>query len=118
MGIRSKGLRKSKAPQSYLGLLTAHVLRRPFLRLGFRSAVHFSENEKMANSTSSGLIKNPLIKLPAVLTETQTSRSFVYAGVKNGTFPKPLKIGKRAVAWTTESIDTWITAKIAGGSHD
>ena len=68
----------------------------------------------MHTGKSNGLIKTPLLKLPEVLTGTKTSRSFVYAGVKDGTFPAPLKIGKRAVAWTAESIDAWIASKITG----
>ena len=69
----------------------------------------------MYNTKFGQLIRTPLLRLPKVLSDTGTSRSFVYAGVKNGTFPPPLKIGKRAVAWTAESIDTWIASKSNGG---
>jgi prophage regulatory protein len=68
----------------------------------------------MYNTKFSQLIKTPLLRLPEVLSDTGTSRSFVYAGVKNGTFPAPIKIGKRAVAWTAESIDAWIACKSNG----
>jgi prophage regulatory protein len=69
----------------------------------------------MHTSKSNGLIKTPLLKLPEVLAGTKTSRSFVYAGVKDGTFPAPLKIGKRSVAWTADSINSWIASKSNGG---
>lgn len=59
-----------------------------------------------------------LYRLDSVLKRTGGSRSFVYAGIREGSFPKPIKIGKRAVAWTAESIDAWITAKIKGDNHE
>ncbi|RJG26374.1 AlpA family phage regulatory protein [Massilia cavernae] len=37
-----------------------------------------------------------LLKLPAVLTRVAISRSKLYAGVKEGTFPAPVSLGARA----------------------
>ncbi len=59
-----------------------------------------------------------LYRLDSVLEKTGSSRSFIYAEIKNGSFPKPLKIGKRAVAWTAASIDAWIDTKIKGDNHE
>jgi prophage regulatory protein len=47
------------------------------------------------------------IKLPEVIGVTGKSRSSIYAGIREGSFPPPLKIGRRAVAWSTESIRNW-----------
>lgn len=49
-----------------------------------------------------------LLRLPAVQARSALSRSTIYQRVLEGTFPKPVKIGPRAIAWTEESIDRWI----------
>lgn len=48
-----------------------------------------------------------LIKLPEVIQETALSRSSIYAAMKLGLFPAPVKIGRRAVAWRAEEIEQW-----------
>lgn len=53
---------------------------------------------------------NHLIKLPKVIEITGHSRSSIYAGVKDGTFPSPLKIGKRSVAWKYSAIENWLAS--------
>jgi prophage regulatory protein len=52
-------------------------------------------------------------KLPAVLTATGLSRSTLYARVKTGEFPVPVKLGARSVAWPVESVRAWIADRIA-----
>ncbi len=42
------------------------------------------------------------------------SRSAYYAGMETGMYPKPIKIGKRSVAWREEDIDE-LVEKIKGG---
>ena len=51
-----------------------------------------------------------LIKLPKVIERTGNSRSKIYADVKEGTFPAPLKTGKRAIAWKSSDVDGWINS--------
>lgn len=53
-----------------------------------------------------------LAKLPAVMNATGLSRSTLYARVKTGGFPAPVKLGERAVAWSVESVRTWIAERI------
>lgn len=36
------------------------------------------------------------------------SRATIWALVKDGTFPKPIKIGARAVAWRLSDIDAYL----------
>jgi prophage regulatory protein len=45
------------------------------------------------------------LKLPEVRTRTGKSRSAIYQGVKDGTFPKPVKLGRRAVGWIEAEIE-------------
>lgn len=48
-----------------------------------------------------------LVKLQQVRAESQKSTSTIYRDIRNGTFPAPIKIGPRAVAWTRDSIEAW-----------
>ncbi len=45
-----------------------------------------------------------LLRLPQVLAIIPISRSAWWAGVKNGRFPKPTKIGPRTSAWWASEI--------------
>ena len=53
-----------------------------------------------------------LMKLPAVLTRVAISRSKLYANVKEGTFPAPISLGARAIAWVEEEVEQWILARV------
>ncbi|MDO6460969.1 AlpA family transcriptional regulator [Granulosicoccaceae sp. 1_MG-2023] len=46
---------------------------------------------------------------------TGRSRSAIYEGMAAGTFPKPVKIGARAVAWPESAIRKWIAERMEGG---
>ena len=48
-----------------------------------------------------------IYRLPEVMTITGLSRSSIYLRMSTNEFPKPLKIGRRAVGWTEDSIITW-----------
>ena len=45
------------------------------------------------------------LKLPEVRTLTGKSRSSIYKGANDGTFPKPIKLGPRAVGWIASEIE-------------
>jgi len=51
------------------------------------------------------------IRLPELLRTIPLSRSTIYAGVKDGTFPAPYKIGERATAWLESDVNAWIESK-------
>lgn len=42
------------------------------------------------------------------------SRSTIYKMIKDGKFPKPVKIGVRAVAWPESAIEQWIDDRKTG----
>lgn len=46
----------------------------------------------------------------------QLSRSTIYAAVKAGTFPAPVRIGARAVAWRWADLETWLEARPSAGA--
>ncbi len=49
-----------------------------------------------------------LLRKPQVLEKIGISNSTLYYFIDEGTFPKPLKLGKRTVAWKESEIDEWI----------
>jgi prophage regulatory protein len=53
-----------------------------------------------------------LIKLNEVKTLTTLSRSTIYKKIAEGTFPAPIKLGDRAVAWLETEIVNWIEQRI------
>mgnify|MGYP006308919381 CR=1 FL=1 len=53
-----------------------------------------------------------LLRRPVVQERTALSRSTLYALVKAGKFPKPVKLNKRAVAWVESEIDAWLKARM------
>jgi prophage regulatory protein len=54
-----------------------------------------------------------ILRLPAVKTRTGLSRSTIYLRVSQGTFPRPVSLGGRAVGWVEEEIQSWLAEKIA-----
>lgn len=57
---------------------------------------------------------NTLWRLPMVESETGLSKSEIYRRIKLNTFPKPLKLGVRAVAWPAAEIQSWVKSLIQG----
>ena len=54
-----------------------------------------------------------ILRRPAVEARVGLSRSSIYAMMAENRFPKPLRIGRRAVGWRQSVIDDWITARPA-----
>ena len=46
------------------------------------------------------------------------SRSTLYQYIKDGDFPKPVRLGLRAVGWLESDISDWITALVKGARQD
>lgn len=53
-----------------------------------------------------------VLKLKDVKDRTGKSRSSIYDGIKEGTFPSQITLGPRAVGWLESSIDAWIQSRI------
>jgi len=54
-----------------------------------------------------------LIRLPEVIRQTGLARSSIYDGIRAGTFPKPVPLCGRNVAWVESECQKWITDRIA-----
>lgn len=49
----------------------------------------------------------PLLRRKEVERETGLSRTSIYRKMEEGSFPRPRRIGKRAVAWPMNEIADW-----------
>ncbi len=59
------------------------------------------------------------LRLPEVQIRTGKSRSTIYQGVNDGTFPKPIKLGgPRAVGWIEAEIEAYNQACIDASRPD
>jgi prophage regulatory protein len=53
-----------------------------------------------------------LLRLPGVVKQTGLRRAAIYARIAEGSFPPPVKIGTRAVAWPESEVQAWIAEQI------
>ena len=58
------------------------------------------------------------LKLPEVQIRTGKSRSSIYQGIKDGTFPKPIKLGPRAIGFLESEIEAHNQACIDASRPD
>lgn len=56
-----------------------------------------------------------LLRLPEVESIVGLKKSSIYEGVKNSTFPSPVRPSRRAVCWSSSAINAWVIARINGG---
>lgn len=57
-------------------------------------------------------MKHSILRCRAVTQRTGLARSTLYAKVAEGSFPKPIALGPRAVGWLEEEIDNWLAERI------
>ncbi|MCM5570054.1 AlpA family phage regulatory protein [Burkholderiaceae bacterium FT117] len=50
-------------------------------------------------------------RLPVVLAHVPLSRSTLWARIKAGQFPAPVKLSSRVTAWRVEDLRAWIEAQ-------
>lgn len=58
---------------------------------------------------------DPILRLPAVITATGMSRSSIYRFMSEGTFPKSIRLSKRACGWRQSQIEAWVEARAMEG---
>jgi prophage regulatory protein len=65
-------------------------------------------------------IATPILRLPALKQKISLSKSAIYqkndpsSKYYDPTFPKPVKLGLRAVGWSSILIQNWIDSKLQG----
>ena len=59
-----------------------------------------------------------ILRLPRVAAETGYSRSTLYVRIDQGLWPKPVRIGERAVGWPAREVEAINQARIRGMTDD
>ena len=54
-----------------------------------------------------------LLRLPVVLDRVGLRRSRIYELMDENRFPRPVRLGERAVAWVEEEVLSWTLERIA-----
>ena len=58
-------------------------------------------------------VADEIARRPKVESVTGLACSTIYEQMKKGTFPKPIKLGERAVGWRMSEINAWLEQRIA-----
>lgn len=53
-----------------------------------------------------------MIRMNEVIRMVGMSKSTIYSYINDGEFPKPIKLGTRAVAWQRGTIDIWVINRV------
>jgi prophage regulatory protein len=53
-----------------------------------------------------------ILRLPQVQERVGLKRSTIYNRISEGSFPKQVSLGGRAVGWSSDAIDSWIADRI------
>ena len=53
-----------------------------------------------------------IIRRGPTLNKTGLSKSYLYEKVRNGSFPAPVKLGRKAVGWVESEVDDWISQQM------
>jgi prophage regulatory protein len=59
-----------------------------------------------------------LLRMPAVCAASGQARSTIYRRIEEGLWPKPVKLGPRAVAWPASEVAAVNAARVAGRTDD
>ena len=66
---------------------------------------------------SGGRTKHRIMRLPEVKAITGLSRSTIYFRMAEGSFPKQVCLGGRAVGWLEDEIQDWLHQQIRASRH-
>lgn len=58
------------------------------------------------STTATTILRNKQVQQ-----RTGLSRSSLYLKISEGTFPKPLSLGSRAVGWRSDAVQSWIESR-------
>lgn len=56
-----------------------------------------------------------LLRIAEVESMVGLKKSSLYAAIRQGGFPAPVKLSRRAVCWPASAIDAWIKERIEAG---
>jgi len=52
-----------------------------------------------------------ILRLPAVIAVVGVSRVSIWRWVRAGTFPRPIRLGARAVGWRDSDVQRWLETR-------
>ena len=58
-----------------------------------------------------------LLRLPEVQRLTGLGRSVIYQQMRDGIFPRSIKVGPRAASWSEAAVHGWIQQRLAAGGR-
>jgi prophage regulatory protein len=53
-----------------------------------------------------------VLRLPELMNRLGLGRSAIYRALREGSFPRPIKITPRASGWLQSEVDAWLAARI------
>ena len=59
-----------------------------------------------------------LLSIKQITAETGISRSTIYRLLRNGTFPTPIRLGKRGMRWLESEIKAWLRKRKDADGED
>jgi prophage regulatory protein len=54
------------------------------------------------------MIDERILRIPQVIELTGLKKTSLYLMIKSGKFPRPVRIGKRAVGWKLSDLKEWL----------
>ena len=72
-----------------------------------------SEQELTQTPITAFTVADEVWRRPKVESVTGLACSTIYEQMKKGTFPKPIKLGERAVGWRMSEVNAWLEQRIA-----
>lgn len=72
----------------------------------------------MSSQNLSGTTGHSILRRRDVEARTGLSRSTIYAKIAQGCFPRPVKLGERAVGFIASEIDAWLSKRVAARDEE
>jgi prophage regulatory protein len=63
-------------------------------------------------------MRETILRLPAVKSDSGLSRSTIYLRIAQGLWPRQIRLGPRSVGWPAKEVATVNAARIAGKSDE
>ena len=54
------------------------------------------------------------LRLPEVLAMTGMSKTYIYARIRDGNFPKQIQLGSHSVVWLESAVMDWMQQQMKG----
>jgi prophage regulatory protein len=82
-----------------------HISRTELDRLKIQSESNVTEHARQRDDCGR------IIRLPTIRQLTGLSTSTIYAMMARGDFPRPVRLGKRAVGWPEHVVREWLDSR-------